>query len=76
MSTPLYNALRALAAQNTARFHMPGHKGQPAFRALTRFLRSTLPKLTAPAISTRPKAPSDKPNSLQPHSFAPRTAIS
>lgn len=31
MSTPLYNALRALAAQNTARFHMPGHKGQPAF---------------------------------------------
>ena len=31
MSTPLYDALRALAAQNTARFHMPGHKGRPAF---------------------------------------------
>lgn len=28
MNAPLYNALRALADQNTARFHMPGHKGQ------------------------------------------------
>ena len=27
MSTPLYDALRALSEQNTARFHMPGHKG-------------------------------------------------
>lgn len=31
MSTPLYDALTALAAQDTARFHMPGHKGQPVF---------------------------------------------
>lgn len=31
MSTPLYDALRALNAQHTARFHMPGHKGQPHF---------------------------------------------
>ena len=29
MSTPLYDALRDYAAQNPARFHMPGHKGQP-----------------------------------------------
>lgn len=29
MSTPLYDVLREYAAQNPARFHMPGHKGQP-----------------------------------------------
>lgn len=29
--TPLYDALRALADRRTARFHMPGHKGAPAF---------------------------------------------
>lgn len=29
MSTPLYDALRDYAAQNPARFHMPGHKGRP-----------------------------------------------
>ena len=29
MATPLYDALRAYAAQNPARFHMPGHKGTP-----------------------------------------------
>ena len=27
-STPLYDALRALYAKHTARFHMPGHKGK------------------------------------------------
>lgn len=27
MPTPLYDALKAYAAQNPARFHMPGHKG-------------------------------------------------
>ncbi|MBS7223720.1 MAG: aminotransferase class V-fold PLP-dependent enzyme [Clostridiaceae bacterium] len=31
MPTPLYTALQTLAAQHTARFHMPGHKGQPHF---------------------------------------------
>ena len=30
MSTPLFDALRALSNQNTARFHMPGHKGTPS----------------------------------------------
>ena len=25
--TPLYDAIRAYAAQKPARFHMPGHKG-------------------------------------------------
>ena len=30
MSAPLYDALRALAARDTARFHMPGHKGVSA----------------------------------------------
>ena len=25
--TPLYDAIRAYAGQNPARFHMPGHKG-------------------------------------------------
>lgn len=29
MNTPLYDALRILANRQTARFHMPGHKGQP-----------------------------------------------
>ncbi len=29
MSAPLYDALRVLAAQNTLRLHMPGHKGKP-----------------------------------------------
>lgn len=33
MNTPFYDALRQLAAQDTARFHMPGHKGQPVFPA-------------------------------------------
>lgn len=28
MNTPLYDAMRALAGKHTARFHMPGHKGQ------------------------------------------------
>ena len=28
MNTPLYDAMRALANKHTARFHMPGHKGQ------------------------------------------------
>ena len=27
--TPLYDVLRNYAAQNPARFHMPGHKGGP-----------------------------------------------
>lgn len=31
MDTPLYNTLRTLAASDIARFHMPGHKGQPIF---------------------------------------------
>ena len=31
MNTPFYDSLRQLAAQNTARFHMPGHKGRPVF---------------------------------------------
>ena len=26
--TPLYDAIRAYAGQNPARFHMPGHKGK------------------------------------------------
>ncbi len=30
---PLYEALQALAARDTARFHMPGHKGKPVFDA-------------------------------------------
>jgi lysine decarboxylase len=29
MPTPLYDVLRAYAAQGPARFHMPGHKGKP-----------------------------------------------
>ena len=29
MPTPLYDALRAYAAREPARFHMPGHKGKP-----------------------------------------------
>lgn len=29
MPTPLYDALHSYAAQKTARFHMPGHKGNP-----------------------------------------------
>lgn len=29
MSTPLYDVLKAYAAQDPARFHMPGHKGVP-----------------------------------------------
>ena len=29
MPTPLYDALKEYAAQNPARFHMPGHKGKP-----------------------------------------------
>ena len=28
-STPLYDALRAFAAQRPLRMHMPGHKGKP-----------------------------------------------
>lgn len=31
--TPLYEALCALAARKTTRFHMPGHKGYPLFDA-------------------------------------------
>lgn len=30
---PLYEALQALAARDTLRFHMPGHKGKPVFDA-------------------------------------------
>lgn len=30
MSTPLYDALHALSTKNSARFHMPGHKGVPS----------------------------------------------
>ena len=29
MPTPLYDVLRAYAARDPARFHMPGHKGVP-----------------------------------------------
>ena len=39
MNAPLYNALCALADKKTARFHMPGHKGQdilPEFGPLYR----------------------------------------
>lgn len=31
MNHPLYDHLQQLAAQHTARFHVPGHKGQPVF---------------------------------------------
>ncbi len=32
-ATPLYTAIQALAAGDVARFHMPGHKGNPIFAA-------------------------------------------
>ncbi|MGE4548470.1 MAG: aminotransferase class I/II-fold pyridoxal phosphate-dependent enzyme [Intestinibacillus sp.] len=32
-NAPLYEALQALAARDTLRFHMPGHKGKPIFEA-------------------------------------------
>lgn len=32
-NAPLYEALQALAARDTLRFHMPGHKGKPIFKA-------------------------------------------
>ena len=32
MDAPLYQALRLLANKDIARFHMPGHKGQPIFQ--------------------------------------------
>lgn len=32
-SAPLYESLEALAARDTLRFHMPGHKGRPVFSA-------------------------------------------
>ncbi len=35
-NAPLYEALQALAARDTARFHMPGHKGKPIFDAFAR----------------------------------------
>src|SRR5574344_722819 len=33
MPTPLYTALSDLAMQDTVRFHMPGHKGEPVFQS-------------------------------------------
>ena len=30
---PLFHALQLLATSDSARFHMPGHKGQPVFNS-------------------------------------------
>ncbi len=38
-ATPLYDALAARAGRDTARFHMPGHKGRPVTPALGELAR-------------------------------------
>jgi arginine decarboxylase len=45
MGTPLYDALRAYIARDTARFHMPGHKGAPIepFGAVTAYDLTEVP---------------------------------
>lgn len=45
MSTPLYDALRDYIARDTARFHMPGHKGAPVepFGAVTAYDLTEVP---------------------------------
>lgn len=58
MDTPFYDAICALAAEDKARFHMPGHKGNPAAQPFFGdFLRYDLTEIEGADDVSHPSGP-------------------
>ena len=55
-TAPLFHALQLLETGDSARFHMPGHKGEPVFNTYADIFAIDFTVPTAPATCTPVKA--------------------